>query len=90
MPEPLFRVKDGSGAVVFDSRDAYAGICVGVIDVPAGTAQTYTYPDYVGRSIRVCGMWGLDAWGASVDYALGYPRVSFSAAVARTYVHFIL
>lgn len=90
MPEPLFRVKDGSGAVVFDSRDAYAGICVGVIDVPSSTVQTYTYPDYVGRTLKVCGMWGLESWGAAVDYALGYPRVTFTASAARSYVLFIV
>lgn len=90
MAEPLFIVRNSAGAVVFDSRDAYAGICVGVIDVPSSTAQVYTYPDYVGRGIRVCGMWGTDTWGAAVDYALGYPRVSFSASAARSYVLFIV
>lgn len=90
MAEPFFRVRDATGAVVFDSRDAYAGICVGVIDVPGSTAQVYTYPDYVGRTLKVCGMWGTDTWGAAVDYALGYPRVSFSASAARSYVLFIV
>ncbi|MBQ1766796.1 MAG: hypothetical protein IIZ92_28380 [Aquincola sp.] len=90
MAEPIFRVRDGAGNVVFDSRDAYAGLCVGVIDVPLNAVQVYAYPDYVGRTLKVCGMWGLDAWGASVDYALGYPRVTFSASSARTYVLFIV
>lgn len=90
MAEAVFIVRNSAGAVVFDSRDAHAGVCVGVLDVPSGTAQTYTYPDYVGRTLKLCGMWGLDTWGAAVDYALGYPRVQFSASAARTYVLFIL
>ena len=90
MAEPQFVARNSAGSVVFDSRDVAAGLCVGVIDVPASTAQVYTYPDYVGRAIRVCGIWGLDIWGASVDYALGYPRVSFIASAARSYVLFIL
>lgn len=90
MAEPVFIVRNSAGAVVFDSRDAYAGVCVGIIDVPAGAPQTYTFPSYVGRTLKVTSMWGLDAWGVAVDYALGYPRLTVDAAAGRTFILFML
>ncbi|WP_046111825.1 hypothetical protein [Aquincola tertiaricarbonis] len=89
MAEAVFIVRNSAGAVVFDSRDAFAGVCVGIIDVPGGTPQTYTFPNYVGRTLKVAGMWGTLAWGAAVDYALGYPRLTVDSAAARTFVLFM-
>lgn len=89
MAEPVFIVRSSAGAVVFDSREAYAGVCVGLIDVPASTPQTYLFPNYVGRTLKVSSMWGLVAWGLAIDYDLGYPRLTVSAGSARSFILFM-
>lgn len=80
MSEPVFIVRNSVGAIVLDSRDAVAGACVDLVDVPAGTAPVYSYPDHVGRQALVMTVDGYTASGATVDTALGYPRVSFVSA----------
>lgn len=90
MAEPRLRVRNSAGAVVFDSVDATAGVCVGVVSVSSGVAQTLTYPSYPGRSARAVACLGTDTYGASTDTALGYPRVTLVAGVARDYAIFIL
>jgi hypothetical protein len=75
--------------VVFDSRVAYAGVCVGLHDVPANTAATYTYPDYAGYTAIVLTATGSRAWGHTIDYALGYPRVTVDATAERTLMVFM-
>ena len=89
MSGPALVIRSNDGAVVFDSREAYAGVCVGIIDVPAGAPQTYMFPNYVGRTLKVSSMWGLAAWGVAIDYALGYPRLTVDAAAARTFILFM-
>lgn len=82
MAEPHLIARNSAGTVVFDSRTAMAGVCVGLLEIPANTAQTYTYPGYPGATAKVAGAAGVRAWGLTIDYALGYPRLVFASAPA--------
>lgn len=91
MSEPLFIVRDVSSAIVFDSRLAVAGACVGFAQVEAGATLTLTYPDHVARSAQLVALHGHDLWGVSTDTALGYPRVVFSSVPApRLFAVFVV
>lgn len=78
MAEPLFIVRNSAGVVMLDSRDASGGACVDLLEIAANTAPVYTYPAHVGRSAAVVTVDGFTSAGATVDTALGYPRVSFT------------
>lgn len=81
MAEPQFVVRNSAGQVVLDSRNAAAGCCVEIVTVPAGTSVTKTYPDFVGRTAMVIASLMLAM--PTIDTALGYPRVTFTAFVGQ-------
>ena len=90
MSEPLFVVRNAANAVVFDSRLAYAGVCVGIVDVPAATAMSVSYPGYTGHTLKALSVSGISSYGATIDTdGSGYPRVNFVSGLARSYVMFI-
>lgn len=91
MPEPLFVVRNSSNVVVFDSRVAYAGVCVGIVDVPAATATSVSYSGYAGRTLKAIPAASRGSYSVTIDTdGSGYPRANFSSGPARSYVMFIL
>lgn len=73
------RTRDASGLVTFDSTQAQVGCLVEVLVVPAGPAATRTYPAFAGRNAAAVQLSGSIVSLASVDTALGYPRVVLPA-----------
>ena len=70
-----------TGQLTFDSRDAVGGVVADVVSMAAGGGNlTKSYPDFPGRS-AIVKAGAFDVPG-SVDYALGYPRVTFASAAA--------
>ena len=90
MADPQLVVRNASGQIVLDSRDAVAGCCVEILIVTAGTSVTRTYPEFVGRTAMVLA--SLMQSMPTVDTALGYPRVTFTAYGPRdrTFAVFML
>jgi len=78
--------RDPSGNVIFDADNiATAGVCLGVFDIPSGTAFSQAFPGYTGSTIRVLDARGDPGWGYTVDTALGYPRVTSPAVTGTRY-----
>lgn len=69
------QVFDGSGTVVFDNRNAQAGVLLDVF-APNNGGETRTYPGAAGLSVFTMLAGGHTNATATVDYALGYPRVT--------------
>lgn len=68
---------NASGQVSFDSRYAQGGVIADQVTRAAGSGtEVRTYPAFAGRT-AIVKAGGYDAPGA-VDYALGYPRVTFT------------
>jgi len=65
---------------IFNSRSAQVG-CATDIVTATSAAQTFTYPLFAGRNAEAIYLAGYGAT-ASVDTALGYPRVTISALSA--------
>jgi hypothetical protein len=68
------QVFDGSGTVIFDNRYAQAGVVLDLF-APNNAGETRTYPGAAGLSVFTMLASGYSDVTATVDYALGYPRV---------------
>ena len=79
MAEAIFVLRNTAGAIVYDNRVTAVGCLAASPVVPANTAQVFSYPAFVGRSAIVMTTVGNRTTGVTVDYALGYPRVTFAA-----------
>lgn len=85
------RVFNSAGTVVWDSTTAGGGIIVGVEAVAASTAPVFTYAAFPGRSAKVMSSTVGKDTGVTVDYALGYPRVTLaSRAYARNIIVMVI
>lgn len=65
--------------LTFDSETAGFGCLADVISVTSNANITKTYPDFPGKTctvVQMCDYWDQNT---SVDYALGYPRVTVPA-----------
>ena len=70
---------DGSGRLMFDTRNAMGGVCMGIFDVPAGGA-TYTFPE-MGPGLQGLALSPLGVGSSwSYDNAWGYPKFTFAYA----------
>ena len=84
MPEARMTVFDSAGTEVFDTYTSLGGQVVDLPVVAASATPTFTYPSFAGRSMDVMligsafGYSGDDI-GATVDYSLGYPRVTVAS-----------
>lgn len=65
------------GSLVFDSFSVMGGVVVGSYNLAFNAATTLTYPDFQSRTayINLLSFNGYDP-GITIDYALGYPRVT--------------
>ena len=73
------KVYSSTGATLWDSTVAASGIVADVIITPAGAGgpYQYTYPDFAGRTASTVFLAAMgDTDPATVDTALGYPRVT--------------
>lgn len=72
--------RDSSGNLIFDvDTIATAGVCLGIWEVPASTAFSQEFPGYTGSTIVALNPTGGITWNATIDNALGYPRVTCPA-----------
>lgn len=69
------RVWDSLGVRTFDSTEAVGGCLVDVLNITT-TGVVKTYPQYAGRGCVLVSSTSDPAAQGSVDFALGYPRVS--------------
>lgn len=69
--------RNAAGAVIFDSRDAQGGVCVGGIELAPGASTSIAYPAYSGRTALVLGNFTGSIF-SSISYASGYPSVTLS------------
>lgn len=74
---------DDGGALLFDSSTAPGGVIADIRTVPVATTDTWTYPSFTGRSIRVFALFHFGIEPSTVDYALGYPRVNVASGQER-------
>lgn len=82
----IFDPNDGV-TVVWDSDTVGGGVFADVRAYSAGETATLTYPAYAGRSVEIVPIlsWNQSgAYGVTTDTALGYPRVTVSAASGGT------
>lgn len=81
---------DDGITITWDSTKVGSGVIVGIITVPAYTSPVYTYPDFPGRTLFRVTMALSDYFYAggsgipSIDYTLGYPRISFPSVGMTT------
>lgn len=74
------RLWDSAGNVTFDvDTIAQSGVCLGTYEVAANTAFSQSFPGYTGSTVRAFNPTGDYQWNATVDTALGYPRVTVPA-----------
>jgi hypothetical protein len=76
MSDFVLEVSDGAGNVTFSTEAAVGGVLLAVIVGNGVSATAFTYPDYAGRSVFAMPLVDPAAKPATVDYALGYPRVT--------------
>lgn len=73
----------------WDSRYATAGVTMDFLRIAAGQAGfTKIYPGFAGRDAKLVSMDSFGAvGGASLDFALGYPRLTVTqASYPRAYM----
>lgn len=70
------QVLDAAGHVTWDSNTSVGGVLVDMLQASTSTAVVRTYPAFAGRSARVLQADGTDDMSATVDTALGFPRVT--------------
>ena len=88
------KVWSATGALTFDSTDRVGGVPAEIVTVTGNATSvvtvTKTYPAFAGSTVRAIMASGADAaltCTAAIDYALGYPRVVFTASFsAATYL----
>lgn len=81
------QIFNAGGSLLWDSSVAGSGIVADVLVLPAGGPWTYTYPDFAGRTVNIVALVYLGTTLATVDTALGYPRVTVpNDANARTFL----
>lgn len=69
-------VRDGSGSITFSSANAVGGCFVGFA-IGNGVGPTaFTFPNFAGRSAIAVPLFDPTIRPATVDYSLGYPRVT--------------
>ena len=77
------QVFNAAGALVWDSSNVAGGVIADIKTYESTNTAILTYPAFAGRSASII---TLLSWiaastdGVSVDYALGYPRITVSAA----------
>lgn len=83
---------DASGNVTFDSTLAAGGVPIALHTVASGASPVYSWPSLAGRTIKGLTFAGNYASQFTIDYALGYPRISYAAqgGVARTTLVIVL
>lgn len=82
-------IYDSSQNLVWQTPDAFDGVVIGIHDVPTNTTPTFTYPSLAGRSVFFYTInseynpgvnTDIGDYDVSSDTALGYPRVTVTAA----------
>lgn len=68
---------NSSGGVIFDSRNAQGGVCVGGVEVAQGASTTINYTTYSGRAAIVLGEFTGTIY-STISYSAGYPSVTLS------------
>jgi len=75
-----------NNVVVFDSNLATGGVCLGIVDVPAG-GGVFDYPDFAGATgIALSAGTGNGAPLVTISNPAGRLRFSFPAAAAGAQV----
>ncbi len=75
------RIRNTAGETVFESTVAQGGVVIDTFIAAAGEVRTY--PQFAGMTVFANAASGSAAnMAASVDYALGYPRVTLSSNYA--------
>lgn len=77
--------------LIFDSRVVQGGVLAEVPVITSAVPTVRTYPAFAGRIVFAMDLWGVADTQVSVDYALGYPRVTFpgvSPSLPRAYLVF--
>lgn len=69
-------VRDAYGNVTFSSINAVGGCFAGIAIGNGVSATAFTYPDFAGRTAIAVPMFDPTIRPATVDYSLGYPRVT--------------
>ena len=64
---------------LFDTDEILNGVCLGVINVPAGTSYQKQFDLLAGAQVRVVTPNGSSVSGVTIDYPGSVPRVTFSA-----------
>lgn len=79
-------LRDDSGNVTFDSTLAVGGVPIALHTVASGASPVYSWPSLAGRAIKALTFAGNYGSQFTIDYSLGYPRISYAAqgGVART------
>jgi len=77
---------NSSGTLLFDSDTANAGALVGLFEIAANASATYTFPSLAGGTVDCTAPTGKFLTSATVDYTLGYPRVTVATADFKRYV----
>ncbi len=76
------RCWDSAGVLIFDSTTVQGGVCLGVYEYSSASTGTLTFPDLAGQTVKVRYVVASNGTtgGVTVDYSLGYPRVTIAAA----------
>lgn len=86
------RVFDGSGNVTFETPDAVAGVCVGVLELDASDTDTLSFPDFTGRTLYAVTLHGSELFddGLTITYPGGVPTIDIGTdSTARVIALFI-
>lgn len=78
------RVYDGSGNITFETPDAVAGVCVGVLELDATDTDTLDFPDFTGRTLYAVTLTGsaLTTDGLTITYPSGVPTIAIGTDTA--------
>lgn len=73
------RIRTTAGETIFESTVAQGGVVIDLFIATAGEVRTY--PAFAGMTVFAASSGG-SAWSTdiTVDYALGYPRVTMPAS----------
>lgn len=80
---------DGT-TLIFDSRIAQAGVLMDVQALKTTSTTVLSYPAFAGRTAFVMDGCSNMIAAASVDYALGYPRVSLAGGNGVETLQFLI
>lgn len=77
------KVWDSSGDVTFDSTLAVGGCLMEIVSSSTSSSVVKTYPNFAGRSaFAVLTTWLRYSVIPTIDYALGYPRLTIPVTSA--------